>query len=41
MIVKAINVEKFRAMENLNLSVGKQLTAIVGRNASMLKAIVG
>lgn len=41
MIIKAINVEKFRAMEDVNLSIGKRLTAIVGRNASMKTTLLG
>lgn len=41
MIIKSIHVDKFRAMENVDLNVGKKLTAIVGRNACMKTTLLG
>ena len=41
MIIKSIEVKKFRAIENLNLRLGKNLTAIAGRNATMKSTLLG
>lgn len=41
MIIKEIHVEKFRAMNKLALKLGKRLTAVVGRNASMKTTLLG
>lgn len=41
MIIKAIKVEKFRAMENVELKIGNNLTAIAGRNATMKSTLLG
>lgn len=41
MIIKSIEVKKFRAMDNLNLRLGKNLTAIAGRNATMKSTLLG
>lgn len=41
MIIKSIEVEKFRAIENLNLRLGKNLTAIAGRNATLKSTLLG
>lgn len=41
MIIKGIEIEKFRAMENISLKIGRNLTAIVGRNASMKTTLLG
>lgn len=41
MIINKIEIEKFRAMKNVSLKTGKNLTAIVGRNASMKTTLLG
>ena len=41
MVIKSIEIEKFRAIENLNLKIGQKLTAIAGRNATMKSTILG
>ncbi|WP_050491650.1 AAA family ATPase [Clostridium botulinum] len=41
MIIKSIEIEKFRAIENLNLRLGKNLTAIAGRNATLKSTLLG
>lgn len=41
MIIKSIKVEKFRAIENLDLILGKNLTAIAGRNATLKSTLLG
>lgn len=41
MIIKSIEVERFRSMSNIDLKIGKKLTAIVGRNASMKTTLLG
>lgn len=41
MIIDAINIEKFRAIENLPLTIGKNLTAIAGRNATLKTTLLG
>ena len=34
MIIKSIEIEKFRAFENVSFELGKRLTAISERNAT-------
>lgn len=41
MIIEGIEVEKFRAMEHLSLSIGKNITAIAGRNATLKTTLLG
>lgn len=41
MIIKSIEVNKFRGIEDLNLKLGKNLTAIAGRNATMKSTLLG
>lgn len=41
MIIKSIEIEKFRSMENINLELGSNLTAIAGRNATLKTTLLG
>lgn len=41
MIIKSIKIEKFRAMANVELKIGKRITAIAGRNATMKTTLLG
>lgn len=41
MIIESIEVEKFRAIENLLLNIGKNITAIAGRNATLKTTLLG
>lgn len=41
MIIEGIEVEKFRAIENLSLDIGKNITAIAGRNATLKTTLLG
>lgn len=41
MVINSIEIEKFRAMENLELKIGQRLTAIAGRNATMKSTVLG
>lgn len=41
MIVKSIKIEKFRAFENVEFSLGKRITAISGRNATQKTTLLG
>lgn len=41
MIIKEIEIEKFRAIENLSLHIGKNVTAIAGRNATLKTTLLG
>lgn len=41
MIIESIEVEKFRAIENLSLNIGKHITAIAGRNATLKTTLLG
>ncbi len=41
MIIERIDVEKFRAIENLSLDIGKNITAIAGRNATLKTTLLG
>ena len=41
MIIKSIEVEKFRAIRNLSLDIGKNITAIAGRNATLKTTLLG
>lgn len=41
MIVKSIEIEKFRAFEHATFSLGKRITAISGRNATQKTTLLG
>lgn len=41
MIIESIEVTKFRAINNMNLSLGKNITAIAGRNATLKTTLLG
>lgn len=41
MIIKSIEIERFRAIENLTLQIGQNLTAIAGRNATLKTTLLG
>lgn len=41
MIIKSIEIEKFRAFENISFSLGKRVTAIAGRNATQKTTVLG
>lgn len=41
MIIESIEIERFRAIENLTLRIGKNLTAIAGRNATLKTTLLG
>lgn len=41
MIIKSIEIEKFRAFENATFSLGKRITAISGRNATQKTTLLG
>lgn len=41
MIIREVKITKFRAFEDVNLQIGKRLTAIVGRNACMKTTLLG
>lgn len=41
MIIESIEVEKFRAIKNLSLNIGKNITAIAGRNATLKTTLLG
>ena len=41
MIINKIYIEKFRAIKDLTLPIGKRLTAISGRNATMKSTLLG
>ncbi len=41
MIIQSIDVERFRAMEDVVLKIGRHLTAIAGRNATMKSTLLG
>lgn len=41
MIIKSIEIEKFRAFENVSFELGKKLTAISGRNATQKTTVLG
>lgn len=41
MIIESIEVEKFCAKENLSLNIGKNVTAIAGRNAILKTTLLG
>lgn len=41
MIIKSIEIEKFRAFQNIEFSLGKRLTAISGRNATQKTTLLG
>lgn len=41
MIIKSIEIERFRAFENVSFSLGKHITAIAGRNATQKTTVLG
>lgn len=41
MIIKSIEIEKFRAFENASFTIGKRITAISGRNATQKTTVLG
>ncbi|GAA4655015.1 hypothetical protein GCM10023142_21530 [Anaerocolumna aminovalerica] len=41
MIIENIDIERFRAIENLKLQIGKNITAIAGRNATLKTTVLG
>lgn len=41
MIIKSIEIERFRAFENVSFALGKRLTAISGRNATQKTTVLG
>jgi AAA15 family ATPase/GTPase len=40
-IIKSIDIEKFRAFENVSFNLGKRITAVAGRNATQKTTILG
>lgn len=41
MIIKSVEIEKFRAFENASFTLGKRITAISGRNATQKTTVLG
>ena len=41
MIIKSIEIKKFRAFENVSFNLGKRITAISGRNATQKTTLLG
>ena len=41
MIIKNIEVEKFRSISEISFDLGKKLTAIAGRNATQKTTLLG
>lgn len=41
MVIKSVEIEKFRAFENVSFTLGKRLTAISGRNATQKTTVLG
>lgn len=41
MIIKSIEIEKFRAFENVSFCLGRRITAISGRNATQKTTVLG
>ena len=41
MIIKSVEIEKFRAFEHATFSLGKRITAISGRNATQKTTLLG
>lgn len=41
MIIKSVEIEKFRAFENTSFTLGKRITAISGRNATQKTTVLG
>lgn len=41
MIIKSIEIEKFRAFKDVSFSLGKRITAISGRNATLKTTVLG
>ena len=41
MIIKSIEIEKFRAFEDVSFCLGRRITAIAGRNATQKTTVLG
>lgn len=41
MIIRSVEIEKFRAFENASFTLGKRITAISGRNATQKTTVLG
>ena len=41
MIIEKIHIEKFRAFDDVSFSLGRRLTAIVGRNGTQKTTVLG
>jgi AAA15 family ATPase/GTPase len=41
MIIKSVHIEKFRALHEIEFTLGRNLTAIAGRNATMKTTLLG
>lgn len=41
MIIKSVEIEKFRAFEHASFALGKRITAISGRNATQKTTVLG
>lgn len=41
MIIKELDIESFRAFENVSFCLGKCITAISGRNATQKTTVLG
>ena len=41
MIIKEIQIERFRAFKDVSFSLGKRITAIAGRNATLKTTVLG
>lgn len=41
MIIKSVEIEKFRAFENASFTLGKRITAVSGRNATQKTTVLG
>lgn len=41
MIIKSVEIEKFRSFQNVSFNLGKRITAIAGRNATQKTTVLG
>ena len=41
MIIRSIEIEKFRAFQQVSFTLGKRITAISGRNATQKTTVLG
>ncbi len=41
MVIESVEIEKFRAMNDIKLNIGKRITVIAGRNATMKSTVLG